>query len=62
MRTVTAEIHFDSQGATKNTCAVIRTDETIISDDARDVILAQLLRTYIFPFGFYRGEYLEGDF
>ena len=47
--------------SSRNRAPVIRTDETTISDDGRDVMVPQLPRTYIFPCGIYRGEYLEDN-
>ena len=60
-RTETAKVHFVRELSSRNTSSVIRTDETTISDDGRDVMGTPLPRTYIFPFGIYRGEYLEGN-
>ena len=61
-QTETAKVHFVRELSSRNRGSVIRTDETTISDDARDVIMYPLPRTYICPFGIYRGEYLEGNF
>ena len=58
----TAKVHFVREISRMSPCSVIRTDETTLSDDARDVMVYKLPRTYIFPFGIYRGEYLEGNF
>ena len=48
--------------SSRNRGPVIRTDETTISNDARDVMGLILPRTYIFPCGIYSGDYLEGNF
>ena len=61
-RTETAKVHFVRELSSRNRGSVIRTDETTISDDGRHVMTLILPRTYIFPFGIYRGEYLEGNF
>ena len=61
-RTDTAKVHFVRELSSRNRAPVIRTDETAISDDARDVVVYPLPHTYSFPFGIYRGEYLEGNF
>ena len=56
------QVHFVREISRMSRCSVIRTDETTISDDARDVMTRPLPRTDIFPFGIYRGEYMEGNF
>ena len=61
-RTETGKVHFVRELSSRNRGPVIRTDEKTISDDGRDVIMRPLPRTYIFPCGIYRGEYLEGNF
>ena len=60
-RTETAKVHFVRELSRMSPCPVIRADETSISDDGRDVMVPQLPRTYIFPCGIYRGEYLEDN-
>ena len=60
-RTETARVHFVREISSRNRASVIRTDETTISDDGKDVMTLKLLRTYMFPCGIYRGEYLEGN-
>ena len=61
-RTETAKVHFVRELSSRNRASVIRTDETNISDDARDGITRPLPRTNICSFGIYRGGYLEGNF
>ena len=61
-RTETAKVHFVRELSSRNRVPVIRTDETTISDDGRDVMTRTLPRTYICPCGIYRDKYLEGNF
>ena len=61
-RTETAKVHFVRELSSGNRGSVIRTDETTISDDGRDVMTPTLPRTDLFPCGIYPGEYLEDNF